>query len=86
MDILMAEIAPRLQEFWVRRNRLLATLDEVRDQIDTWFLDPETAVPSIPRLAQLEGLLANRKSLLTDLVRLDDEMLETLVKVRGAQS
>ena len=33
-----------------------------------------------------EGLLAQRKSLLTELVKLDDEMLETLVAIRGAQS
>jgi hypothetical protein len=82
----MADVAPRLQTFWARRNRLLVHLDELRDKIDAWFLDPSTTVPTMHQLAELEGLLAQRKSMLTDLVELDDEMLETLVTVRGAQS
>ena len=83
----MAEdVAPRLQSFWTRRNRLLVHLDEIRAQIDEWFLDPSTTVPTMLELARLEGLLAQRKVLLTDLVNLDDEMLETLVTLRGVQS
>ena len=83
----MAEdAAPRLQSFWTRRNRLLVHLDEIRAQIDEWFLDPSTTVPTMLELARLEGLLAQRKVLLTDLVNLDDEMLETLVTLRGGQS
>jgi len=83
----MAEdVAPRLQSFWTRRNRLLVHLDEIRAQIDEWFLDPSTTVPTMLELARLEGLLAQRKVLLTDLVNLDDEMLETLVTLRGGQS
>jgi len=82
----MADVAPRLQSFWTRRNRLLVHLDEIRDQIDAWFIDPATTVPTMLQLAELEGLLGQRKSLLTDLVKLDDEMLETLVTIRGGQS
>jgi hypothetical protein len=82
----MADVAPRLQQFWTRRHRLLTVLDDLRRQIDDWFLDPATTVPTISQLAVLEGLLAQRKSLLNDLVSLDDEMLETLVALRGSQS
>jgi hypothetical protein len=82
----MADVAPRLQQFWTRRHRLLRILDDLRQQIDDWFLDPASTVPTMHQLAELEGLLAERKSLLDDLVKLDDEMLETLVTIRGAQS
>ena len=82
----MADVAPRLQEFWVRRQRLLTTLDDIRARIDDWFLDPKATLPTMLQLAELEGLLAHRKSMLNDLVKLDDEMLETLVAIRGAQS
>ena len=82
----MADVAPRLQTFWTRRNRLLVHLDEIRGRIDTWFLQPGNAVPTMHQLAELEGLLAQRKSLLSDLLKLDDEMLETLVAFRGGQS
>lgn len=34
----MNEVAPQLQQFRERRNRLLARLDELRSQIDAWFL------------------------------------------------
>ena len=82
----MADVAPRLQRFWTRRNRVLLVLDDLRQQIDDWFLDPEATVPTMHKLAELEGLLAERKSLLGDLVKLDDEMLETLVTIRGSDS
>ena len=82
----LADVAPHLQQFSARRQRLLTTLDEIRQKIDAWFLEPETTVPTMHQLAQLEGLLAQRKSLLTELVKLDDEMLGTLVAIRGAQS
>ena len=65
---------------------MLVHLDEIRAQIDEWFLDPSTTVRTMLELAKLEGLLAQRKALLTDLVNLDDEMLETLVTLRGGQS
>jgi hypothetical protein len=82
----LADVAPRLQEFWTRRHNVLTVLDDLRQKIDEWFLDPATTVPTMHQLAQLEGLLAQRKSLLTELVKLDDEMLETLVTIRGSQS
>ena len=82
----MNEVAPRLQAFWLRRNRLLARIEELGTQIDAWFMDPANAAPTMHALAELEGLLASRKTMLNDLVVLDDEMLTTLVKVRGAQS
>jgi hypothetical protein len=82
----LADVAPRLQQFWTRRHQVLTVLDGLRQQIDEWFLDPEITVPTMHRLAELEGLLAQRKSLLTDLLKLDDEMLETLVTIRGSQS
>jgi len=56
----MTDVAPRLQEFWLRRNRLLSRLEELRTQIDAWFMAPENATPSMHALAELEGLLASR--------------------------
>ena len=82
----MANVAPSLQRFRTQRDRLLVHLDDIRRQIDSWLIDPGNEVPSMHQLAALEGLLAQRKSLLSDLVKLDDEMLETLVTLRGAQS
>jgi|EndMetStandDraft_8_1072994.scaffolds.fasta_scaffold1150767_2 hypothetical protein len=82
----MNEVAPQLQQFWLRRHRLLVRLDELRSQIDAWFVEPENTVPSMHALAKLEGLLASRKTMLTELLNLDDDMLGTLVKIRGSQS
>jgi hypothetical protein len=39
----------------------------------------------MPELMRLVGLLEERRELLTQLLRLDDELMDYLVRLRGAQ-
>jgi hypothetical protein len=58
-------------------------LDSSRVQVDEWIDAHKEQRASVTELAQLEGLLAERRSLLDELLRLDDSLLERLVVLLG---
>jgi hypothetical protein len=74
---------PVFTNFLERRARILGHLDTTRVQVDAWIDAHLTAPASITELAQLEGLLAERRNLLDELLKLDDSLLDHLVVLLG---
>lgn len=66
-----------------RRERLNLTLDEGRGQLDQWIDSHRDKSATLPELAFFEGLLADRRRVLEDLLKLDDSMLDHLVSILG---
>jgi len=77
------EITPLLQQFFARRERLIEVLNRTALKVTEWYEHRREAEPSIQELALLEGMLAERRTLLESLMKLDDDMLTELVKLRG---
>jgi hypothetical protein len=58
-------------------------LDSSRTVLDNWIDAHRKQQASITDLAQLEGLLAERRNMLDELAKLDDSLLEHLVVLLG---
>jgi hypothetical protein len=56
---------PAVLSFMESRKRLIARLIETRDQVDAWLNDHLEGDPSIRDLALFEGLLSERRDLLS---------------------
>ena len=72
-----------LTEFFARRARLITELQTTARKINAWWAERENSDPSLQDLAMLEGMLAQRKTLLERMMQLDDDMLSELVRARG---
>jgi hypothetical protein len=68
-----------LERFITRRERLLMRFDEVRAALDVWIAAHRSVGIPITELAHFEGLLGERRSILQQLMELDDEMLDTVL-------
>jgi ABC-type transporter Mla subunit MlaD len=77
------EISPALEQFYDRRQRLLDALSTSGEAVNDWYQQLKEAVPTLRDLATLEALLAERKSQLDQLMKLDDDMLDKLVQARS---
>jgi hypothetical protein len=64
-------------------NVLIAELQLTALKVNDWWTQRRSSEPTLQDLALLEGLLAERKTLLERMVELDDAMLGQLVKARG---
>jgi hypothetical protein len=73
------EADPVFTRFVERRERLLDRLDTSRRQFDGWIEAHKTLPANVTDLAQLEGLLAERRNTLDELLKLDDSLLDHLV-------
>ena len=69
--------------FAERRARLMERLDSSRTHVDAWIEAHMATKVTITELAQLEGLLAERRNMLDELLKLDDSLLEHLVVLLG---
>jgi hypothetical protein len=74
---------PVFKNFVERRARVLRHLDSTRTQFDAWLEAHRAEAASVAHLAQLEGLLAERRNLLDELLKLDDSLLDHLVILLG---
>jgi hypothetical protein len=74
---------PKLLAFAESRQRVVERLIETRDDVDTWLKANLHGNPDITQLAQLEGLLQVRRELLSQITKLDDDMLDYLVERRS---
>ena len=72
-----------LVQFFKRRAKLLAELDAARAEIDAWLAVHFNANADLKDLAFLEGLLGERRDLLTQLLHLDESAIEDLIRLRG---
>ena len=61
-------------------------LDASRIRVDNWIESHKTGRANVTDLAQLEGLLAERRTMLDELLKLDDSLLEHLVVLLGRGS
>jgi hypothetical protein len=77
------EADPVFTRFVERRARLLDRLDTTRVEFDAWIESHKVLPASVADLAQLEGLLAERRNTLDDLLKLDDSLLDHLVILLG---
>jgi hypothetical protein len=77
---------PVFSRFLERRERLLNHLDSSRVQFDDWIERHRTLSASIADLAHFEGLLAERRNALDELLKLDDSLLDHLVVLLGRSS
>jgi hypothetical protein len=77
------ESDPIFTSFVERRSRLMDHLDTTRIQFDKWIEAHKTLPANVADLAQLEGLLAERRNTLDDLLKLDDSLLDHLVILLG---
>ena len=68
-----------LESFFARRERLLAESSLARAAIDSWYEARKGSDPDLRDLATLEGLLADRRRFLEQLMQLDDDMLHQLI-------
>jgi hypothetical protein len=80
------ESDPVFARFVERRSRLLESLDGGRTRVDEWLEEHKTKRPNITALAYLEGLIAERRSMLEELMVLDESLLEHLVVLLGQGS
>jgi hypothetical protein len=74
-----------LDTFFERREHLIEVLTKTGQQVRAWFDARKEAEPTLLELALLEGLLAERRNHLEQLMRLDDDILNRLVAARGRQ-
>jgi hypothetical protein len=81
-----AKMDENLINFFTRRAKLLSEQDAARAQIDAWLATHFNSETELKDLAFLEGLLSERKALLTQLVELDERVINDLVRIRGAAS
>ena len=77
------EADPVFTRFVERRARLLDRLDTTRVQFDAWIDKHKTLQAHVADLAQLEGMLAERRNMLDELLKLDDSLLDHLVVLLG---
>lgn len=77
------ESDPVFTQFFERRSRILDRLDSTRTKVDAWIDAHKTQAPNLAELAQLEGLLAERRNTLAELLRLDDSLVDHLVVLLG---
>ena len=77
------EADPVFTRFIERRSRLLDHLDTTRIEFDGWIEAHKSLPANVADLAQLEGLLAERRNTLDDLLKLDDSLLDHLVILLG---
>ena len=82
--------AQRNKEFQIfieSRSRLNEQLDRLRAEVDNWLAanagDAVEGDPSLKDIAALAGLLENRKDLLSELARLDDNFITFLLQLRN---
>ena len=72
-----------LPEFFAKRERLIAELQGTARKVNDWWAAHTSSEPTLKDLALLEGMLAERKTLLERMIQLDENMLVQLVKARG---
>lgn len=77
---------PLLNTFFAKRERLIAELQASARRVNAWWAEREESDPTLHELARLEGLLAERRMLLEQMIKLDDDMLGRLVEARGQRS
>ena len=78
------ENVDELRSFAERRERLLTRLGEQRADLDRWLeenLGPAKEIP-LPALATFAGLVQLRRDTLLELVALDEDVLNRLLKRR----
>jgi len=72
----------RYADFVTRRRRLNERLDSLGRDVDEW-IEGYNGTPSMSVLATLEGLLTERRLLLTRLAELDESFVQYLVTLRN---
>jgi hypothetical protein len=74
--------SPEFEQF-VRRRRLLNDkLAESGARVDDWINEHERKAPAMIDLAYFQGLLEQRRTLLTDLASLDDSFVTYLLQIQ----
>ena len=74
---------PTLSAFIYHRKDLLSQLADASEELDRWFDSSRLEAPAISVLATLEGLFVRRKDLFEQLIKLDDDVLEYLIRRRS---
>ena len=69
--------------FTQKRQRLNEQLDESRGRLDAWLAEHSHQEISVTDLAYLEGLLQARRSLLSELVALDETFMLHMLDLRN---
>ena len=72
--------------FIERRARLMDHLDSSRVHFDASIETHKLTAATISDLAQFEGLLAERRNMLDELLKLDDSLMDHLVILLGRAS
>lgn len=73
---------PVYESFVTTRQRLLERSAAAREELNKWIEMHRTLDVSLTDLAQLEALLMERRSHLTQLVELDDKFMDHLIERR----
>jgi len=72
-------------QFVERRRNLNEQIETTGLAVDDWIATHEARAPSLGELAELEGLLSQRRDLLSQLASLDDAFMDHLVSLRARQ-
>jgi hypothetical protein len=64
------------------RRRLRDRITETRDDLDSWIEAHSDRRPTMTELAHLGGILAERRSLLDQMLKAEDDLLAHLVAMR----
>jgi hypothetical protein len=75
----------QFMNFARKRKSLNEGIDKAGKAIDIWF-EQQPMPPAMVALAQLEVLLKARRDLLAELVALDDEFMDYLIRLREQPS
>jgi hypothetical protein len=78
------ESSPEFARFIAQRARLNERLATTGAQLDEMLNEHESGHYALGELAALEGILATRRDLLSELARLDDSFVNYLLSLRSA--
>lgn len=73
---------PHFQRFVEQRRRLNEKLDSSRVEVDQWIEVHQENEATLVEIAHLEGLLQERRDLLSALAALDDSFVGHLLEIR----
>lgn len=79
------EFSRSFEDFFQRRRKLEEDLFHTGHKLSTWYEGRQSDFAKLSDFATLEGMLLERSQLLERLMRLDDDMLNQLVRERTAR-
>jgi hypothetical protein len=77
------EIGRTLEDFFKRRHQLEEELIRSGRKLTDWYEERRGSFATMREFAMLEGLLQERRGLLEQLMKLDDDMLSQLISERS---